>query len=457
MIAKDMTVGSPVKLLLSFTLPLTLGYMVQQLYSMADSIIVGKGIGVEAFAAVGATAWVSFLILGFVTGLTGGFSILTAQCFGAGDAKGLRHTLTQGTLLSVALSLVVTVVSMATCKPLLQLLRTPADILEDANVYLLVIYAGTLPTVMYNFYASILRALGNTKGPLYVLIASALANIGLDLLFVIPLKMGVGGAALATVLSQLLSAVLCWLMLRRYPILKTEKDDWKLYLPMQKKLIGLGIPMALQNSVISIGGIILQSVVNGFGSACVAGFSAASRVQALADQPGFTLGLAIATYAGQNLGAKKLDRIKDGVRKGVLISLIMNVITGGIIILLNRPLVLLFMDSAETDALATAHQYILVMGLFEWVLGLLFFYRSALQGMGNTLMPMASGVVELVMRIVIVLTFPTMLGMGFLGVCIAEVGAWTGAAILLAAAYYTFMAKKCREMKNAPAESSAEA
>ena len=444
MIAKDMTVGNPTRLLLGFTLPLIIGNLFQQFYSMADSIIVGKGIGVDAFAAVGSTAWVSFLILGFVTGLTSGFGILTAQCFGAGDAAGLRHTLTQGTLLSVLISVVFTAVSMTTSMPLLRLLNTPDNIIGDANTYLMVIYAGTLPTVMYNFYASVLRALGNTKGPLYILVVSAVVNVGLDLLFVIPMRMGVAGAALATVISQILSAVLCWLILRKYPILKTSREDWKLLPSMQKKLFLLGIPMALQNSIIAIGGIILQAIVNGFGSVYVAGFTAATRVQTLAEQPGATLGLAMATYSGQNLGAGKLERIRLGVRKGVWITLIGNLAIGAVMVFLNRPIVSLFVDAVETEVLDAAGLFMIVMGSCEWILGLLLLYRSALQGMGNTLIPMVSGGVELAMRVTIALTFPVMLGLGFLGICLAEVAAWTGAAVLLAAAYYILIHRKCK-------------
>ena len=443
MIAKDMTVGSPTRLLIGFTLPLMVGNLFQQFYNMADSIIVGKGIGVDAFAAVGATGWVSFLILGFVTGLTSGFGILTAQRFGAGDAEGLRHTLTQGTIQSIFIGVIFTIISMTTSMPLLKLLNTPDSIIEDANTYLLVIYAGTLATVMYNFYASIIRALGNTRGPLYVLVISAVVNVVLDIIFVVPLQMGVGGAALATVISQVLSAVLCYLILRKYPILRTTRRDWKFLPSMQKRLFLLGIPMALQNSIIAIGGIILQAVINGYGSVYVAGFTAASRVQNLAEQPALTLGLAMATYAGQNLGAGKIERIRHGLRNGVWISLIVTVVLGAVMIIFRRPIITLFVDSSETDVLDAAGLFLTFMGGFEWILGFLFVYRSTLQGMGNTLIPMISGGVELAMRVIIALTLPALLG--FLGICLAEVAAWTGAALLLAASCYIIILKKCRQ------------
>lgn len=443
MIAKDMTVGSPTRLLIGFTLPLMVGNLFQQFYNMADSIIVGKGIGVDAFAAVGATGWVSFLILGFVTGLTSGFGILTAQRFGAGDAEGLRHTLTQGTIQSIFIGVVFTIISMATSMPLLKLLNTPDNIIEDANTYLLVIYAGTLATVMYNFYASVLRALGNTRSPLYVLVVSAIVNIVLDIIFVMPLKMGVGGAALATVISQALSAVLCYLILRKYPILRTTRKDWKFLPSMQQRLFLLGIPMALQNSIIAIGGIILQAVINGYGSVYVAGFTAASRIQNVVEQPALTLGLAMATYAGQNLGAGKYERIRHGLRNGVWICLIVTVVLGATMVIFRRPIITLFVDPSETGVLDAAGLFLIFMGGFEWMLGLLFVYRSTLQGMGNTLIPMISGGIELAMRVIIALTLPALLG--FLGICLAEVAAWTGATLLLATSCYIIILKKCRQ------------
>lgn len=442
---KDMTKGSPARLLVGFSLPLLAGNLFQQFYSMADSIIVGKGVGVGAFAAVGATLWVGFLILGFVTGLTGGFTILTAQCFGAGDAVGLRHTYTQGTILSVAISLVFTGASTACTMPLLKLLNTPEDILQDAYIYLFITFAGTLPTVMYNFYGSVLRALGNTKGPLYVLVISAIVNVVLDLIFVLPLKMGVAGAALATVIAQALSAVLCWALLRQYEILRTTREDWKLYLPMQKKLIVLGIPMALQNSIISIGGIIIQAFVNGYGSACVAGYSAASRIQGIVDQLGYTLGLAMATYSGQNLGARKMDRIRSGLRQSAWITAISSTVLGVLMVLFNRPVLLMFVDAAETETLAAAAQYLYILGPCEAILALLFLYRSALQGMGNTLVPMISGVVELGMRVAVAFIFSDLLNLGYFGVCMAEVGAWIGAVALLIPACYATITRKTRE------------
>ena len=297
---RDMTVGNPVKLIVSFSIPLLIGNLFQQLYSMVDAVIVGQFLGVDALAAVGTTGPLSFLILGFVMGMTGGFSVLVAQRFGAGDYDGMRHTVAMSILLSVVLCIVMTALSVAVCRPLLVAMNTADNIIDMAYDYIIVIFAGTFANILYNELSGILRALGDSKTPLYFLILSSLLNVGLDIFCVVNLRMGVAGAGYATVLSQFISGVLCLLyMMKKFPILHLQKKDWVFRRATCLHLLKVGAPMAFQFSITAVGTIVLQGAVNSFGSAVTAGFTAASKVETLTQQLMSTLSTTTATFVGQ--------------------------------------------------------------------------------------------------------------------------------------------------------------
>ena len=316
---QDMTAGSPVKAILMFTVPIFVGNVFQQFYSMVDTIIVGKFVGTTALAAVGSVGTIMFLIIGFMLGLTAGFTVLTAQRFGAGDMKGMRKTVGSAATLSVIMTVIMTTISMLGMKPLLKFMNTPSDIFADAYHYIMVICAGIFATVLYNLLASILRAIGNSQIPLYFLILSALLNVVLDLLLIIVFRMGAAGAAYATVISQGVSGVLCLIyIIKKIPELKLEKSDFQLNGHIAKVQIGIGIPMALQYSITAIGSMMVQSSLNVLGSGAVAAFTAANKIEQVLTQAYVALGTTMATYCAQNIGAGKVKRIRQGFRAATI-------------------------------------------------------------------------------------------------------------------------------------------
>lgn len=451
---KDMTVGNPIKLLIGFTIPLLIGNIFQQLYSMVDTIIVGQVIGKDALGAVGVTGTISFLVLGFVLGITVGFSVIISQRFGAKDEEGLRKAVAMSVLLSVIISAVLTVVSVHYAKPLLILMKTSEDLLPGAVEYITVIYWGISATMCYNLLSAILRALGDSRTPLYILIISSILNIILDYVLMVPLHMGIAGAALATVIAQAISCVCCFIyIVKRFPILHLKRSDWKIDLQLCGHLIGLGLPAALQYSVTAIGGMFVQSTINVLGVDAVVAYTAANKVEQLAIQPMVSFGIAMGAYAGQNLGAGKFDRISEGIRKCILLSMSFCIGFGVIIYVFGRNLASLFMKKEEmTDlVLDYAVDYLHLASLFFCVLGLLFIYRNALQGLGNSIVPFFAGAMELVMRIVIASTLSHRIG--FVGICWASPMAWVGATVLLIISYYIYFRKiKARLTAPKPAE-----
>lgn len=432
---RDMTTGNPAKLIIFFSIPLLLGNIFQQLYSMADTIIVGNTIGVTALAAVGATGGLSFLVLGFVMGMTGGFAVITAQRFGAGDMDSMRHSVAVSIELCVAMTILLTAVSVATARPLLEFMNTPEDILEDSYAYIVVIYVGIFASVFYNMISSILRALGDSRTPLYFLILSSLLNIGLDLILILNFKMGVAGAAYATVASQVVSGLLCLVYIsKKFPVLHLKKEDWRLDLSFMMIHLKIGLPMALQFSITAIGVVILQTALNNFGSTYVAAYTAASKVEQLATQPLSTFGTAIATYSAQNLGAGKYQRIREGVRKCSLISLVVCVVGAILVITCGHFMVRLFMSEYQADVMEAAQQYLVIVAIFFPPLGILFIHRNALQGIGDGFWPMMAGAVELVMRAFGAVAFANL--WGYAGVCVSNPVAWTAAMLLLTFRYF---------------------
>lgn len=385
---KYMTTGNPVKLILYFSIPLLIGNIFQQFYSMVDTIIVGRFVGVHALAALGSTGSMNFLIIGFTMGLTSGFSVIVAQFFGANDKKSLRKSVGMSIILSTVFTIVITIISMLAVRPLLNLMNTPSDIINDAHSYISIIFAGTCATVFYNMIASILRALGDSRTPLYFLIVSSILNIILDLVFIINFSMGVSGAAYATVISQGVSGILCLLYaIKRYDILRLKKDDFKIDKSLISKHLKVGLPMAFQFSITAIGVMVLQSAINGFGSIVVAAHTAASKVEQLVMQPAITFGVTMATYSAQNLGAGKIDRIKEGVKKCSIISLIISIISGIIVVVFGGSFTRLFISDASGEVIAYSQQYLNTVAIFFTILGLLFIYRNALQGIGDAFVP----------------------------------------------------------------------
>lgn len=434
----DMTVGKPTKLLLAFSIPMLIGNIFQQFYSMVDTVIVGRFVSVEALAGVGATGGMTFLVLGFVMGIVSGFSVIVAQRFGSNDEEGIRKAVGMSVLLSIVLTIIITILSLVLAKPLLHFMNTPSDIFDYSYSYISIIYAGIIATVFYNLFAAILRALGDSKTPLYFLILASIINVVLDLVFIISFNMGAAGAAVATVISQGISCLLCYYYIKRkFPILKLTKEHFKIDLKLCKKLINISIPMGLQYSVTAIGVMILQGSINGFGSTVVAGYTAASKVEQLVTQPGVTFGTAMATFAAQNPGAGKIDRIHQGIKKCVKLSMIVNILGGIFVIVFGKYIVRVFVSGDQVEVIAASQQYLNTVAIFFCVLGLLFIYRSTLQGIGNSKVPMLSGLTELIMRLGVAIFLSNQIG--FTGICLASPIAWIAATILLITSYHKNM------------------
>lgn len=429
-----MTQGKPLSLILGFCLPMLLGNLFQQFYSMVDTIIVGKFIDVDALAAVGSTGSVSFLIIGFTTGITSGSSIFPAQCFGAGNYSEMRKYVANAVYLCFFTTVAVTAAAVIFCYPLLQLMQTPEDIIDLAYDYIVVVFAGICVTMAYNLMAGILRAMGDSRTPLYFLILSSVVNIGLDLLFIIVFKMGVAGAGLATVIAQGISALLCFIYMKRsYPALRFEKGEfvfsWKKLFDIAK----LGVPMGLQFSITAVGSIILQSAVNSLGKVYVAAVTAACKLQNMAVAPMDTLGITMATYAGQNLGAGNYGRIAKGMHNAFVSGLIYSLAAFTVIWIFSEPLCTLFVDAEEIQVIDHAVHFIRISACFYPILSVLFITRSSLQGLGYSFLTMLAGACELTGRIVVSIGFvPTL---GYDAACFATPMAWVAATTLLVAVY----------------------
>lgn len=437
---KDMTRGNPTKLILSFCLPIIAGNLFQQFYSLVDTLVIGQVEGVTALAAVSAAGWLDWTVLGLAMGMAQGFAIQIAQSFGAGDYAGLRRAAGQSLLLSAILTVVLTALSEALLWPVLVLLRTPENTIALTCQYLRVIFGGVVFVMAFNLLSGFLRSLGDSRTPLIAMTTAALCNIGLDILFVAVFRWGVNGVSIATVLSQCLSSLICLAALRKLPVLQLSPADWKPDPRMMRRLMLLGAPVAFQNLIISVGGLVLQRVVNGFGFIFMAGFNAATRLTGLIELAGNSLGSAVGTFAGQNLGARRLDRVRLGLRRSAQIAVGLALTVALLIVFFGRSVLSLFIndDPALVEQVLTVgcrYLYVASSGLF--MLYLLFVYRSTLQGLGDTVTPMVSGVIELVMRIGNALLLPLLIGEW--GVYIAEISAWIGAAVFLIWGYYRRM------------------
>ncbi len=434
---RDMTTGSPTKHLILFTLPIIAGNAFQQLYSLVDSFVVGQ-VSVDALTAVASAGWLDWLVLSLAIGLAQGFGIQVAQSFGAGDLKELHRAVGQSLLLSVATVVIVEVLAQVFIWPILVMMDMPQQTIRMTESYLRIIFAG-LPLVMgFNLFSGFLRSVGNSVTPLIAMVAASLTNIALDFLYVMGFEWGVQGAAFATITGQGLSCIICLIAVLRTQVLHISRGDLTFDGKMCARLMKLGIPISFQNLIISIGGLALQKVVNGFRYVFVAGFNAANRLVGLIELAGASLGSAVGTFAGQNLGAGRIDRVKLGQRRAAQLSVLLGVLVGGCMILFGKPLLSLFLTDEDpvkvAETLAVAYEYLVVMSLGLFMLYLLFTYRTTLQGIGDTFIPMVSGFVELVMRILCAVLLPRL--MGDWGIYVSEIAAWGGAAVLLMWGYY---------------------
>ena len=436
----DLTVGKPLFQILRFALPLVLGTLFQQLYSFADTVIVGRCLGTDALGAVGTTYSLNFLILGFVQGACVGFGIPVAETFGAKDQGGLRKYLFNGALLCVVLSVVFTLFTTLMAGPLLQLIHTPEELYADAVLYIRIIFLGIPATVLYNYASSVLRAMGDSQHPFYFLLAASVLNIGLDYLLIVSMGMGVDGAALATVLSQLLSGGLCafWFFTRtaKQEELTFRGQSSLLSAGHCKRLAYIGFPMGFEYSVSAIGAVIMQDAINLLGSTAVAAQTAGEKIRQMFTLPMESVGMAMATYVGQNHGAHRTDRIQQGIKDGCTIQLTYCVAAWVVIFFVKPYAVGLVLGDADPAVTAGAIQYLAIMSLLFCFHGLLMIFRNTLQGLGYSMQAIISGVGELIGRSLGGL-LAVKTGLGYVGICLSNPFAW-GLAML----YCMFMVRR---------------
>ena len=442
---KDMTTGNPLKIIVLFSIPVLLGNLFQQFYNMVDTIIVGRYLGEDALAAVGSTGCLMFLVLGFANGIAQGFGVMVSHAFGAKDYRLLKHYVALSLMLTVIVSILLTIPTVVASRQLLIWMHTPDNILSLADNYIKVIFAGIFLTMFYNVVSGILRGIGDSKTPLYFLIFSSFLNILLDVVLIVGAKLGTAGAAYATIISQGVSAVLCFFyMYKKFDILRTARDDYYLDWRGILNMLSIGIPMALNYSITAIGTMIMQSAVNVFGSSVVAAFTAASKVTNIATQTMPTLGTAMATYCGQNLGAGKYDRIFDGMKKGFFICLGISAIAALICMCGGRFIVSWFVSNPSEEIFTYAMQYLTIASWFFLPLAVIFLYRNGLQGLNEGLIPMLSGIVEMFCRLAVIVLVPK--SAGFFGVCFADPAAWVGAGVPLIITYLLWERKKRKQI-----------
>ena len=436
----DMTVGNPVSLIIRFMIPMCLGNIFQQFYNIADSIVAGQFLGVDALAAIGSTGSLMFFVTGWLNGLSSGFAILVSQWFGAKQYDKMRHYVAMSICLAAAFAIVMTIGFEALNEPILRLMNSPEDLMGSVKGYMGIIYAGLIVTAAYNSLAAFLRALGDSKSPLYFLIISAVINVFLDILFIVKIGMGVEGCAYATVIAQAISAVCCLIyIIKKFPILHLKKENFEISFTSFRYLLALGIPMGLQFSITAIGTIIVQGAVNIYGSVYMAGFSAAGKLQNIIVTVFVAFGATMATFVGQNRGAGKMDRVKEGMKYTQIMVLIWSVITMIIMFFFGKYMTWLFIDKSQTDVINVSVTYFHTVFWAYPFLGSIFLYRNGLQGLGYGLVPMLGGVFELVARSAIVMFVAGKTS--FAGVCLADPAAWIAAQIPLIP-YYIYVMKK---------------
>ncbi len=455
---REMTQGAPMPLLVSFILPLLLGLLFQQFYSMVDTVVVGKYLGMKALAGVGSTGSISFLVLGLCNGVCAGFAIPVAQKFGERDYTGLRGMVGNMIWLGTAIALSVTLVTVLACDWILELMRTPVETFSYAYDYILIIFLGIPATMLYNLLSGILRSLGDSRTPLLFLIFSSLLNVGLDLLCVVSLHMGVAGAGWATLISQLISGLLCLLyMARQFPILHLRKNDLRFRPTYARRLLAIGLPMGLQYSITAIGSILLQTAVNTLGAVAMAAVTAGNKVLNLFACPFDALGATAATYAGQNMGAGKLDRVHEGVKASAVLGTVYSLLAVVVLYFAGGSLSALFLDSKDAGAageiLPLARELLVINGLFYIPLLGVNLLRFTIQGLGYSQLATVSGVLEMIARGVIALCLVPLAG--YSAICYASPAAWVLADIFLLPAYLICLKRRGYRPKRSPAPATA--
>ena len=431
---KDMTKGSPLKLIIQFAVPMCLGLLFQQFYSMVDTMIVGKVLGVGPLAGVGSTNSLNFMVIWFCIGICNGFSIPIAQMFGAKKDVDLRRYLANSTWLCFFFGAVITLAVSLLCRPMLVLLRTPQEIFSYAYIYILIIFLGIPCTFLYNFLAAVARALGDSRTPLVFLAISSVLNIGLDFLFMMPLQMGVAGAALATVISQGVSGGVCLLYMRRkFDTLTLSGDEWKIRPDYMKRLCMIGLPMGLQYSITAIGTLVIQAAVNGLGAAAVAGVTAAQKISALITCPIESLGQTMAPYAGQNIGAGEQKRLSQGLKAASISGFVCSAASLPILFFFGKPLTMLFLNEINAEVLHYAFSYLMIGALGYCLLTLVNTVRFSIQGMGYSGVAMTAGVLEMAARTIAGVVLTPLIG--FVGISLANPLAWIFADVFLIPAF----------------------
>ena len=435
-----MTAGTPGKIIFNFTMPIFIGNIFQQFYNMADTVIVGKFVGNAALAAVGACGTLVFLIIGFLQGVTAGFTVVTAQHFGAGNMKAMKKSVASGAVLTGIVTVILTLLSMISMAKVLHLMNTPSDMYGEAYGYIMVICGGIVAQALYNYLASVLRALGDSKRPLYFLVIAALLNIVLDLVFIIVFRMGAAGAAYATVIAQGISGILCLLYIaKKVPALYLHREDWEIDKNLAGWQLKIGLPMAFQYSITAIGTIVVQSCLNILGSTAAAGFAAASKTEQVFTQAYVALGTTMATYCAQNMGAGKYTRIRKGFKSATLIGFIYAVVTGVIIFFVGKYMTIFFVSENVNQIMEYVDIYLRCVSVSFLPLVIVNLYRNGIQGMGYGLVPMLGGVFELAARSAIVMAAAGRTT--FQGVCLADPAAWIAALIPLVPYYFYTMRK----------------
>ena len=446
----DMTVGNPVKLIIRFMIPMCLGNIFQQFYNIVDSIVAGQFLGVDALAAIGSTGSLMFFVTGWLNGLSSGFAILVSQWFGAKQYDKMRHYVAMSVYLAAAFAIVMTIGFEALNEPILRLMNSPDELIGSVKGYMGIIYAGLIVTAAYNSLAAFLRALGDSRSPLYFLIISAVINVFLDVFLIVKCGMGVEGCAYATVIAQGISAICCFVyIVKKFPILHLKKEDFRISITSFRYLLALGIPMGLQFSITAIGTIIVQGAVNIYGSTYMAGFSAAGKLQNIIGTVFAAFGATIATYVGQNRGAGRMDRVRTGMRYTQFMILGWSVITMFVVFFFGKYMTWLFIDKNQTDVINVSVTYFRTVFWAYPFLGSIFLYRNGLQGLGYGLVPMVGGIFELVARSTIVMFVAGKTS--FSGVCLADPVAWISALIPLIP-YYIHVIRKWKKQEAAQAK-----
>lgn len=440
----NMTTGRPIKLILSFALPLIAGNLGQQLYMITDAIIVGQGTGTEGLAAVGATDWTYWLFLWIIQALTQGFAIIIAQKYGEGDEKQLRKCLAMSVLLCLAAGIFLTAVGLCTASPILHLLQTPSSIFERALSYLTIMFSGLLVVMAYNMAASILRAFGDGRTSLIAIAIAASVNIALDVCFVFICKWGVAGAAIATIIAQLIAFLYCVLSLRKMQMIKLCRDDWKFDKKMVFRLSSMGLSLSCNHTLVAVGGMILQSAINRQGALFVTGYTAANKLYGLLESSAFALEYSVTTYTAQNYGAGFYHRIHQGIKNAIVIAFGLSAGISLAMFLWGKKILHLFINFSDKNAaevLAIAYHYLFVMSCFLFSLYLLHVLKSLLTGLECRTATMFAGVMEFLARVSIALYFSRLYGQE--AIFYAEPSAWSSAVIFMAIASVFILRKKC--------------